>query len=88
MNGAKKGVVIMANNKPKKYVAIIKIANNPDGSAHCVKYRFNEIMKFMPFLDSKYKDWRWMNVYKNVSPDKGRFLKNFTKNKRPVKNEL
>ena len=33
----------------RKYAAIIKLANNPDGSAKCLKYRFDNLTKFIGF---------------------------------------
>jgi len=49
----------------KKYKAIVKIKNNPDGTAHCVKYRVSDLKKFTQFLDEKWQDWKWFNVYLN-----------------------
>ena len=70
-------------NKPKRYVAIAKICNNTDGTAYCVKYRFNDLLLFTSFLDEKWKDWKWFNVYSNQGSSKGLQLANFTKNNRP-----
>lgn len=67
----------------KKYTAIVKITNNPDGSAHCVKYRFDNLLKFTKFLDVKWVGWKWFNVYSNKGINKGKQLENFTKFKRP-----
>lgn len=72
----------------KKYVAIIKIGNNSDGSARCVKYRFDKILMFMPFLEKKYPGWRWMNIYVNRGDEKRKYLRSFTKNNKPVSNEI
>jgi len=36
-------------NKPKRYIAIVKIGNNPDGTAHCLKYHFDDLLKFTNF---------------------------------------
>lgn len=69
---------------PKKYIAIVKISNNQDGSAKCIKYRFNDLIKFTSFLDEKWSGWKWFNVYSNRGADKSEQLANFTKNKRPV----
>lgn len=68
-------------NKPKKYSCIVKIGNNPDNSAKCVKYRSNDLLKFTSFLDRKYPEWKWMNVF---SKQTRKQLMNFTKNKRPI----
>ena len=67
----------------KKYTAIVKIQNNPDGSAHCVKYRFDNLLSFTKFLDNNWTEWKWFNVYSNNGIDKGKQLANFTKLKRP-----
>jgi len=68
---------------PKRYTAIIKIKNKQDGSAHCVKYRFDDLLKFTKFLDVKWGDWKWFNVYSNKGINKGEQLESFTKFKRP-----
>lgn len=67
----------------KKYKVIVKIKNNPDGTAHCVKYRVTDLIKFTLFLDMKWNNWRWFNVYSNIGVNKGEQLANFTKNNRP-----
>jgi len=67
----------------KKYKAIVKIRNNPDGSAYCVKYRFDDLLNFTKFLDKNWKDWKWYNVYSNQETNKGEQLANFTKYNRP-----
>ena len=68
---------------PKKYKAIVKIKNNPDGTAHCVKYRVTDLIKSTQFLDIKWNGWSWFNVYSNIGVNKGVQLANFTKNNRP-----
>lgn len=68
---------------PKKYKIIAKIKNNPDGSAHCLKYRVTDLKKFAAFLDKKWAGWKWFNVYSNTGINKGKQLANFTKNRRP-----
>jgi len=67
----------------KRYTAIVKIRNNPDGSARCVKYRFDNLLNFTKFLDNKWTEWKWFNVYSNKGGNKGKQLANFTKYKRP-----
>jgi len=67
----------------KRYLAIVKIENNPAGTAHCVKYRFDDLLNFTDFLDKNWTGWKWFNVYSNVEHNKGIQLANFTKNKRP-----
>lgn len=73
---------------PKKYVAIVKIGNKPDGTSYCVKYRFNDLLKFTGFLDNKWSSWKWFNVYSNKGNDKGTQIGNFTKYNRPVSNKI
>lgn len=69
----------------KRYIAIAKTGNNPDGSARCVKYRFDNILKFRDFLDVKHPTWRWFNVYSNRGMNKGEQLASFTKYNLPTK---
>ena len=67
----------------KRYAAIVKIKNRPDGSAHCVKYRFDNLLSFTKFLDNNWTEWKWFNVYSNKDIDKGKQLANFTKFNKP-----
>ena len=69
----------------KKYTVNAKINNNPDGSAYCVKYRVNDLIRFTNFLDNKWPDWKWFNVYSDSGINKWVQLTNFTKNKRPLR---
>lgn len=69
---------------PKKYKVIVKIKNNPDRAAYCVKYRVSDLIKFTQFLDQKWTGWKWFNVYSNIGINTGEQLASFTKNKRPV----
>ena len=75
-------------NQPKKYIAIVKINNNPDKTANCVKYRFDDLLKFTLFLDQKWKDWKWYNVYSNKGENKNIQLDSFTKYKRPISRNI
>lgn len=68
---------------PNKYAVIVKVKNNPDGTAYCLKYRVTDLIKFTQFLDKKWATWKWFNVYSNTGINKGEQLANFTKNKRP-----
>lgn len=79
---------IPMNKTRKKYVAIVKVGNNPDGTAKCVKYRFDRILKFLPFIDREFPDWRWMNVYSNKGENKRMQLASYTKKNRPVSDEI
>jgi hypothetical protein len=66
----------------KKYKVIVKIGNNPDGSARCVKYNVNDLIRFASFLDKEFPDWRWFNIY---DKETGTQIDNFTKKSRPTK---
>jgi hypothetical protein len=67
----------------KNYKAIVKIKNNPEGTAYCVKYRFDDLLKFTNFLDSKWQEWKWYNVFSNKNQNKGRQIGSFTKHNKP-----
>lgn len=68
----------------KKYKAIVKIKNNSDGTAYCVKYRFDDLLKFTKFLDSSWSEWKWFNVFSNKNENKNQQLGSFTKNSKPI----
>lgn len=68
----------------KRYKAIVKIKNNPDATAYCVKYRFDDLLKFTKFLDSSWQEWKWFNVFSNKKENKNQQLGNFTKNNIPI----
>ena len=72
--------------KSKKYIAIVKIKNNKDGSAKCVKYRFDNLLKFTEFLDLKWSEWKWYNVFSNRGNNKKTQIANYTNRNRPKKN--
>ena len=74
----------MKKKVPKRYIAIVKAADNPDGSAKCLKYRFNDLLKFTIFLDKDWITWHWFNVYANRGNNKGHQLNNFTNKHRPL----
>ena len=59
-----------------RYVCIVKV-----GQEKFVKYHTNDLLKFVIFLDSKYVDWRFFNVFCFVNKTK---IDQFTKNKRPI----
>jgi len=71
--------------KSKKYIAIVKIKNNKDGSAKCVKYRFDNLLKFTKFLDIKWSEWKWYNVFSNQEHNKKTQIANYTNRNRPTK---
>ncbi len=68
----------------KKYIAIVKVADNPDGSARCLKYRFNDLLKFTAFLDKDWSTWLWFNVYDNRGFGQGEQLASYTNKHRPL----
>jgi len=74
--------------KSKKYIAIVKIRNNKDGSAKCVKYRFDNLLKFTEFLDKKWSEWKWYNVFSNRGSTKKTQIANFTNRNKPTKNHV
>ena len=78
----------MQLKQKKKYTAIVKIENNPDGTARCLKYRFNDLLKFTAFLDQKWIQWKWFNLYSNSNQNKGKQLGSFTKNNKPTSKDL
>jgi hypothetical protein len=76
------------NNKPKRYIAIVKISNRLDGTAYCVKYRFDNLLRFSKFLDKKWSCWKWFNVYSNRGKNKGMQLGSFTCKNKPITSYL
>lgn len=87
MNGAKskrKG----SSRKPKRYVCICKVGNNPDGSARCIKHRLDNLLSYVKFLDREHPTWRWFNVYANRGSNKGEQLGSFTVNRRPESKKI
>lgn len=59
----------------KKYRVIAKVENE-----RFVKYNCNDLLKFTQFLDRKFPDWRWFNVFDKKTKNQ---IANFTKNNRP-----
>ena len=48
----------------KKYNAIAKVGYNPTTKENiCVKYRFNKIDNFISFINSKYNNVYWINIF-------------------------
>ena len=73
----------MKSNKKKvkkKFVAIGKIGNNPDGTAQCVKHWTNSVEKWMNKQAVKFP-FLWINFYYNTGTNKGRQFMSWTKNK-------
>lgn len=58
-----------------KYTCIVKINNDK-----FLKYRLKNLIKFTQFLDDKWSDWKYYNVYDKEKKQIG----NFTKNKKPL----
>ena len=73
--------MIKQKKKPKKYTCIVKIGNNLDCSAKCVKYRLDDLFKFCNFLDKQFPNWTWFNVFLKETEKQ---ILNFTKYKRPM----
>ena len=69
------------SNKPKKYSCIVKVGNNPDRSANCLKYRSNDLLKLTFFLDRKHPEWKWFNVFLKSTREQ---VMSFTKLRRPI----
>jgi len=80
MNGAKSK---RKKSKPKRYVCICKVGNNPDGTAKCIKHRLDDLMSYAAYLDREHPTWTWFNVYANRGANKGEQLTSFTRNSRP-----
>jgi hypothetical protein len=64
----------------KKYKVIAKVGNNENGTAKCVKYNVNDLVKFSQFLDKQFPTWRWFNVYSKETKVQ---IGSFTKFNRP-----
>jgi hypothetical protein len=63
----------------KKYKAIVKVSNEK-----FVKYHLNNLVSFARFLDEKFPDWRFFNVFDRT----GQQVKSYTKNNRPQSKTL
>lgn len=65
----------------KKYQVIVKV----DDKKFC-KWRCDDLLSLVKFLDAKWTGWRWFNVYDNnkFSPTYKRQLGNFTQSMRPT----
>jgi hypothetical protein len=76
------------NKREKKYRVIVKIGDNADGTARCVKYNVNDLVRFASFLDVSWPAWRWFNVYAYQKGKPGVQLANFTNRSRPASRHL
>ncbi len=61
-----------------KYRCIVKLVS-ADGDRF-LKYRTNDLLKFCKFLDVKFPEWKWFNVYDKKTGDQ---IGSFTINNRP-----
>lgn len=59
----------------KTFKVVVKISKDK-----FAKYNVNNLISFTKFLDKKYKDWRWFNVYDKKTKEQ---ITSFTKNNRP-----
>jgi hypothetical protein len=67
------------NSTPgKKYTAIVKISNNPDGKEHSLRYYFNNLLKFTSFLDMRCNGWKGFKIYSNKDKNKVIQIGSFT----------
>ena len=62
----------------KKYRVITKV-----GDDDFKKWKVNNLLKFVAFLNSKHPDWRWFNVYQYQKDGNGKQLANYTKKNLP-----
>lgn len=62
-------------NTKKKYKVIAKV-----GPDKFVKYNVDNLIRFTAFLDRRFNDWRYFNVFDKDTQEQ---LISFTKNNRP-----
>lgn len=67
----------------KKYMCIAKVGNEK-----FVRYHVNNLRLFSLFLDRKFPNWRWFNVFEYNREHNGKQLESFTKKNRPAKAHL
>jgi ABC-type uncharacterized transport system permease subunit len=48
----------------KRYKVIVKVDKD-----QFLRYHVNDLLSFVQFLDSKWKGWRWFNVYDDRTGD-------------------
>lgn len=58
------------------------------GNEKFVRYHVNNLRLFSLFLDRKFPDWRWFNVFEYNREHNGKQQESFTKKNRPVKAHL
>lgn len=64
----------------KRYTCIAKVDDE-----HFVKYRLNDLLKFVAFLDQRWTGWRWFNVYDKRTKQQ---LASFTNRRRPDRSTI
>ena len=77
----------MSETNKKKYRVIVKVspAKVPEtGKDHCCKYTVTNLLTFTAFLDRKWPEWCWFNVYEYTHSGNGEQMGCFTKNRRPT----
>lgn len=62
--------------EPHKYTCNVKVE-----AERFVKYRTSDLIQFAHFLDTKYPDWRWFNVFNKTTKQQ---IANFTRSNRPT----
>ena len=60
----------------KKYTCIVKV-----GDDNFVKYRLSDLLKFTQFLDTKFPNWRWFNVFDKSTKKQ---IANYSNKDRPI----
>lgn len=63
-------------SKPKRYTLIVKV-----GDDDFKKWKANNLLKFVAFLDKSHSEWRWFNVFCNNSKEQ---IGSFTKKNPPL----
>ncbi|UZR95303.1 hypothetical protein [Chondrinema litorale] len=72
MNGSN---LMNSAEKERKYRCIVKVSGEK-----FVKYNTSNLLDFTDFLDKKYPNWRWFNVYNKKNRKQ---IGSFTKKRRP-----
>lgn len=64
----------------KRYNCIVKV-----GKDKFIKYRLNDLLKFVEFLDKEWTEWRWFNVYDKSNKTQ---IASFTRTRRPTQQQV
>jgi hypothetical protein len=67
----------------KKFICIVKIEKDI-----FLRYHVNNLLLFVQFLDTKYPNWSWFNVFSNEKLKSKEQVANFTKNNRPTNKHI